>query len=50
MNDEGKTAYEIMEEVAEEFCNEYCRFPFLVEDEDELYSKHCEKCPINKLF
>lgn len=47
---EEKRVSDIMKEVAEEFCNGYCRFPFLVEDEEELYSKHCEKCPINKLF
>lgn len=47
---EEKTVLEIMEEVAVEICNNYCRFPFLVEDEEELYAKHCDKCPINKLF
>lgn len=47
---EEKTVLEIMEDAASEFCEDYCRFPFMVEDEEELYSEHCDKCPINKLF
>lgn len=38
----------IIEEVVCEICNEYCRFPFEIEGEDELLKK-CEDCPLNRL-
>jgi hypothetical protein len=39
---------DIIEEVVCEICNEYCRFPFEIEDEDELLKK-CENCSLNRL-
>jgi hypothetical protein len=39
---------DIIEDVVCEICNEYCRFPFEIEDEDELLKK-CENCPLNRL-
>ena len=48
---EEKTVSKIMEEVIEEICDKYCKFPTIYEgkDEDELYDKHCDKCPLNRL-
>jgi len=42
------TVSDIIEDVVCEICNEYCRFPFEIEDEDELLKK-CENCPLNQL-
>ena len=33
-------------DIAEEFCNEYCRFPQEVEDEDSRQELHCDGCPM----
>ena len=42
------TLPDIIEEVATEFCDEYCRFPFEIEYE-ELLDKKCANCPIQRL-
>ena len=34
---------------AEEFCDEYCRFPRECEDQDGL-ELHCEACPVVRLL
>lgn len=53
-----KTVSKILEEVTEEMCNKYCKFPEEYfskykdeeEAEEKLYSEHCENCPLNKLI
>lgn len=36
--------------VAEEFCDNYCRFPREAANEDELQEKHCGSCSLIKLL
>jgi hypothetical protein len=45
MND--KTVLNIIEEVCDEMCNNYCKYIGL-DDQDEL-DEHCNECPLNKL-
>lgn len=46
-----KTATQIIEEVRDEMCNKYCKYPDLWDDENgELCdSEECQNCPLNKL-
>lgn len=52
-----RTVTEMLDEVANEICSKYCRFPEIsrgeVEDldlaDDHLYDTYCTKCPLNKL-
>ena len=37
-------------EVAEAFCDGYCRFPRECGDEDELQEMHCDSCPLVRLL
>lgn len=39
---------EEVEKVKCEICDEYCRFPREIKDEQELFDK-CEKCPFGRL-
>ena len=36
------------EEIVEEFCDDYCKFPFTCSNEEDLRER-CEQCPIVKL-
>lgn len=36
----------VSQRMAEEFCDEYCRFPREAEDEDSLQELHCDSCPL----
>lgn len=36
------------EKMAEQFCDGYCKFPYICGSEDELRAK-CENCPIMQL-
>lgn len=38
------------EKVAEQFCDNYCRFPRECRDEDELQEKHCDSCALIQLL
>ena len=44
---EKQTISEIVEEVKTEMCDEYCKYPDVLE-EDVLWST-CEKCPLGRL-
>lgn len=44
---EDKSISEILEEVIVEMCDEYCKYPQLV-SEEELYDV-CAECPLNRL-
>ena len=39
---------ELTNEIKEQICDEYCRFPFLLETQEELNRK-CEECPLNEV-
>ena len=48
-----KTITQQIEEVAEEICNHYCKWPDIWNEDKmgmELFeSKHCQECPLNRL-
>lgn len=39
---------ELVEAVKCSMCNEYCKWPIEISEEEELYKK-CESCPLNLL-
>ena len=36
-----------LEEVKTEMCDEYCKYPYIAETQEELLNQ-CAKCPLNK--
>lgn len=47
-----KTISQIIEEVASEICDHYCKYMhgnYLEEELDEVLNKYCSNCPLNKL-
>ena len=40
---------EKLEKLTGEFCDQYCRFPYICQDEEALETV-CENCPMNGLF
>lgn len=46
------TVSKILEEVINSMCDEYCKYPEQYKDdnEDDLYTKRCDKYPLNKLI
>lgn len=48
---EHKTVTNILEEVKQEMCDRYCKYPTLVNDREELFAEDgpCMKCPLNRL-
>lgn len=45
-----KTIAQQLEEVVEEMCDKYCKWPEKWDEEIELYeSSICRNCPLNKL-
>ena len=50
---EGKTVPQILEEIAGQFCEHYCKYPDTWDIETEgcdlCESEICAECPINKL-
>ena len=57
MENTGKTVTELLTEIEDEICNDYCKFPDIAREEvkdanaaeDLLYTKYCKGCPLNKL-
>ena len=43
------TVPQLLDKIAGEMCDKYCKFPDQAKDEDELFKKHCDKCPMLKL-
>lgn len=43
-----QTISEIIEEVKCEICDNYCKYPNEIKDDEELYDI-CEKCPLGRL-
>ena len=43
-----QTITEIVEEVKCEMCDNYCKYPNEIKDDEELYDI-CEKCPLGRL-
>ena len=52
-----KTIYEQLNEIVEEFCDKYCKYPDIClaerkdpdAAEDLLYEKYCGGCPMNRI-
>lgn len=55
--DKKVTVTELLDEIVQAFCVDYCKYPDICESEkndpDEaeqmLYEKYCENCPMNKI-
>lgn len=47
----GSSITEILEEVKNDMCDKYCKYPGSVEDQEELYDQDgpCNSCPLNRL-
>lgn len=43
-----QTISEIVEEVKTEICDNYCKYPDVLDDEEVLYGM-CEQCPLGRL-
>lgn len=48
-NAEEMTVPQLLDKIAGEMCDKYCKFPDHAKDEDELFKNHCDKCPMLKL-
>jgi len=50
---EDKTITKMLEEIADEICQNYCKWPDLWDEEKEgcdlSESEHCQNCPLNRL-
>ena len=51
ISEKSKTVTDILEEVKQEMCDGYCKYPTIVNDREELFAKDgpCMECPLNKL-
>ena len=49
MTSTDKTIPQILEEVAEDMCDNYCKYPGEYKDSDDMWNEVCDKCPLNKL-
>ena len=45
----GGTVTGLLQEIADDFCDNYCKFPNQYDDEEELMVRHCDQCPLNKI-
>ena len=44
----NKTITRMLEEIAAEICDEYCKYPNELASQEEL-NKICKKCPLEKI-
>lgn len=49
VKEEPKSTTEIIEEVKNNICDHYCKYPSEIKDYDELIETVCSKCPLNRL-
>ena len=42
------TIIQQLEAIAGEICDNYCKWPELYDDMDELCSEHCDECPLTQ--
>lgn len=49
--EKSKTVTDILEEVKQEMCDDYCKYPTIVNDREDLFADDspCIECPLNKL-
>nr|DAO92022.1 MAG TPA: hypothetical protein [Caudoviricetes sp.] len=50
-SEKSKTVTDILEEVKQEMCDGYCKYPTIVNDREDLFAEDgpCAECPLNKL-
>lgn len=50
-SEKSKTVTDILEEVKQEMCDGYCKYPTIVNDREDLFAKDgpCMECLLNKL-
>ena len=52
-NDKTKTIPEQIEEIKDDICNDYCKYPDIWDEDKEgcelAESDHCRNCPLNRL-
>ena len=52
-NDKTKTITQQIQEVADDFCDNYCKYPDIWDEEKEgcelSESDHCRNCPLSRL-
>ena len=41
-----KNITQLLEEATSQICDEYCRWPWECETDEELIEGHCETCPL----
>ena len=46
---EEKKVSDILEEVSNEMCDGYCKYPDQYDNDYMLHEERCSKCPLNKL-
>ena len=51
--DKPKTVLEILEDIANDMCNNYCKYPDIYDEQKEgvelCESEICANCPLNRL-
>ena len=45
----GVTVTGLLQEIADDFCDNYCKYPDRYTDEDKMMEEHCDQCPLNKI-
>ncbi|MCQ2771217.1 MAG: hypothetical protein MJ236_05405 [Clostridia bacterium] len=49
MEEKNKNVTQIILEVVEEMCDKYCKYSDQAKANDDLWTEHCDNCPLNKL-
>lgn len=50
-SEKSKTVTDVLEEVKQEMCDDYCKYPTIVNDREDLFADDSPymECPLNKL-
>ena len=46
----GECLEQLVTEVAEQFCDDYCIWPDLCGSQEQLHREHCASCPMERLM
>lgn len=49
-SEKQQTVSEIIEQVAAEICDQYCRYPDMYRGCEDIIDFYCSDCPLNRLF
>ena len=44
------TVGKLLEEIRENICSRYCKYPDCFEDEEELHVAQCDSCPLKRML